>query len=45
MEVLVAPVALGCHPRGDTGIAFGYLAKVDYLCRLAQRGYRLLLDG
>ena len=45
MEVLVAPVALGHHPGGDTGVVLGYLAKVDRLRRLAPRDDQLLLDG
>jgi hypothetical protein len=45
VEVLVAPVALGCHPGGDTGVVLGYLVKADHLCHLALRGDQLLLDG
>jgi hypothetical protein len=43
VEVLVAPVALGHHPRGDTGIVLSYLVKADRLRRLALRGDQLLL--
>ena len=45
VEVLVAPVALRCHPGEDTGIVLGYLAKADRLLRLALRSDQLLLDG
>jgi hypothetical protein len=45
VEVLVAPVALGRHPGGDTGVVLGYLAKMDRLRRLALHGDQLLLDG
>jgi hypothetical protein len=45
MEVLVAPVALGRHLRGDTGVVLDYLAKADHLLHLALRGDQLLLDG
>jgi hypothetical protein len=27
VELLVAPIALGLHPKGDTGIILGYLAS------------------
>jgi hypothetical protein len=27
VEVLVAPVALGCHLGGETGVVLGYLGK------------------
>ena len=45
VEVLVAPVALGHHLGGDTGIVLGYLAKADRLGRLALRGDQLLLTA
>jgi hypothetical protein len=45
VEVLVAPVALGHHPRGDTGIVLSYLEKADHLHCLALPGDPLLLDG
>jgi hypothetical protein len=45
VEVLAAPVALGHHPGGDTGIVLGYLVKADCYRCLALRGNQLLLDG
>jgi hypothetical protein len=45
MEVLVAPVSLGRHPGGDTGVVLGYLAKANHLHRLALCGNQLLLGG
>ena len=45
VEVLVWPIALGCHPGGDTGIVLSYLVKVDRLRRLALHNDQLLLDG
>jgi hypothetical protein len=44
MEVLVMPVALCRHPRGDMGVVLSYLAKMDCLCHLTLRGDQLLLD-
>ena len=38
MEVLVAPVAIGHHLGGDTGVVLGYLVKADRLRRLALCG-------
>jgi hypothetical protein len=45
MEILVAPVALDHHTRGDTNVVLGYLAKMDHLHRFALCGAQLLLDG
>ena len=45
VKVMVAPVALGRHLGGDTGIVLSYLAKMDLLRCLALRGNQLLLDG
>ena len=44
VDVLVAPVALGCHPGGDMGVVLGYLVKTECLHRLALHGDQLLLD-
>jgi hypothetical protein len=45
VEVLVVPVALGHHPRGDAGIALDYLVKTNHLHRLTLCGDQLLLDS
>jgi hypothetical protein len=44
MEVLVAPIALNRHLRGDTDVVLDYLAKADHLRHLTLRGNQLLLD-